>query len=111
MQPLLLVATALSLGLAALMGVLLWRNTREQQRRSDARVAVLESELYDVMPETGLVDNVRRRPHPGLLIAAAGICVFGAVALLAGVLSGSGAAQARSSDSSRPVTADEVKMP
>src|SRR5437764_11700450 len=43
----LILVTLLSLALAAVMTVLAWRLAREERRRSDARVAMLATEMSD----------------------------------------------------------------
>ena len=92
MQAVLVIITLLSLGTAAGMGTLLWRNTQKERRRTAARIAVLEADLYgSAAPAPAAVD----RPPRGLVVAAAGVCVVGTIAVLAGVFTGSGTAEPR----------------
>ena len=47
MNAILLVVTGLSLLMAGFMSAVAWRMTREERRRSDARVAALSSAIYE----------------------------------------------------------------
>ena len=62
MNAILLVVTGLSLLVAGFMSAIAWRMTREERRRSDARVAALSSAIYEEngVEEYWIVDTTRR---------------------------------------------------
>ena len=60
MDTILVVVTGLSLAMAGAMGALLVRMLREERRRSDARVALLE-QLAAAVPQSPRLNTVQHR--------------------------------------------------
>ena len=126
----LLLVTLISMLLAVIMSVIAWRVSREERRRSDARVAALAAAIHDAPqaeadldlrrfaepppsappgPATGLFETSQAaRTNPRLAaVVGIGVLVFGSVAGLAFLLgSGSSAATARVASSENRANAE-----
>src|ERR1043166_9047270 len=91
MNAILLVVTGISLALAGIMSVAFWRMKREERRRSDARVEMLASALYDddVDPSKAvarLLETLHAHPwRRQILGTVVGVCAAAAIAGLAAV--------------------------
>ena len=72
MNALLLLVTALSLLLAAVASLVAWRVTRQERRRSNARVAALSREIY------GDADDAEEAPVPSMPKIRYGLIAIGA---------------------------------
>ncbi|HXD75270.1 MAG TPA: hypothetical protein VN628_16085 [Vicinamibacterales bacterium] len=85
MNAILLAITGVSLLVAGFMSAVAWRMTREERRRSDARVAQLAEALYEEdggssVTVAQLLETARPDNRPRYLITMlAGICVVGAL--------------------------------
>jgi hypothetical protein len=93
----LLLVTLISMLLAAIMSAVAWRRSREERRRSDARIAALAAEIHGE-PASGPVvvagaEGLFAAPQPArngfrfATVAAGGLFVCGAAAALAVVSS------------------------
>jgi hypothetical protein len=110
----LLLVTLVSMLLAALMSIVAWHSSREERRRSEARVAALTAEIHDE-PATGLAAEdepedlfaARQSAQGGFrfaAVAAGGLFVCGSAAALA-VVSSNASSNASGTASSRAVHA------
>ena len=94
----LLFVTVISILLAAIMSVVAWHSSREERRRSDARIAALAAEIHDgptpgpaVVARAGDLFAARQPARSGFrvaTVAAAGLFVCATAAALAVVSSG-----------------------
>ena len=95
MNTILIITTILSVTLAAIMSVVAWRLTREERRRSEARVAALAVEIHGDAPvAVATSSDLFAAPQPGAssgsrlaAVIALGVFVAGSGAALAVVLS------------------------
>jgi len=114
MNALLLVITGVSVALAAFMSAVAWRMTREERRRSDARVAMLSAQIYgDEAPpaqRTGrlLEQTVTSSWTRSLVtaLAGAGIVATIGVVSVAGIRTARAVENARSTGSARLQSSD-----
>ena len=58
MDAILIITTILSLTLAAIMSLVAWRLTREERRRSEARVAALAVEIHSAEPPRAIANDL-----------------------------------------------------
>ena len=84
MNAILLVVTGLSLLVAGFMSAIAWRMTREERRRSDARVAALSSAIYEENGEEPATfrlfdqNGARSKARYGI-VAVVGVCVVSSI--------------------------------
>ena len=103
----LLLITSISMLLAAIMSVVAWHSSREERRRSEARIALLAAEIYDQPPiapasagSTGdlFANQVSaRKGFRFAAVAAGGLFVCGSAAAVAVVTSNASNATTRAS--------------
>ena len=84
MNAVLLALPGVSLLLAGFMSAIAWGMTREERRRSDARVAALSSEIYEDLEDEHASSLFHDRAAPSsaryAIAAVLGVCVVAAVA-------------------------------
>jgi hypothetical protein len=85
MNAILLAVTGLSLVAAGVMAAMVWRMSRNERRRSEARVAALSSAIYGDSDEEPFAGRLfRAQPAPSAarnsIVAILGACVVSAVA-------------------------------
>jgi len=108
MNAALLAVTGASLALTVVMATVVWRLTRQERRRSDARVAALADALYDDDTDKSRIvaHLLETRPAPGwqrqLFAAAVGVAVVAIAASLMAIPARSAKAD-RSAKASRSV--------